>query len=562
MIITRLLTIAAVLLTLVGCDCGTKTRKLFPKIEVLDDMGNARTTVEFGQVQLNFTATRKVRIRNAGAASLSLEKAVFTNPLFVLGEPMPISIAVNGEYELPLAFTPNVADQRELGTVTVTTDDPEKPTVQLNLAGIGVTATAVVQPTTLDFGEVYAGEMKELMFSLTNSGSNELPVTSARLTGVDPSVTSNLVPLVKTLAGGETVTVTAKFVPTAQVALAGALELVLPAGVGNKTIPIRGSGIQAMPKLCFKFDDTPIEQCTDGTTGMSLDVRFGTLCDERVYPADAGLLCELDGGFVPYARSGAMFVRNDGNTPVSYTMSIAAGAPQRCDGGASIDFRYANAPVLADGGAQATWNVPSFKLPTSVNDARDWKTAPVAVTYRPRSICKGGDDTDLSSISWRRAGEPSGTMRLPNSMLVTLTGSSVLPDPVPFPVTFTGNSPVPQDVSLVTNTGDGPLRLLTAELWQSADGGLTPGVRCADVDAGPCAYFGWFQGPTLPVLLEGTNIPGGRINKKVGAISYGIFNPDGGLYTPPSQEQRVWAIVGTTDPYAPTVTVPIIGRLQ
>ena len=65
------LTVAALLLTLGGCDCGTSTRKLFPKIEVIDEMGNARTSVEFGQVQLNFTATKKVRIRNAGAAALT-----------------------------------------------------------------------------------------------------------------------------------------------------------------------------------------------------------------------------------------------------------------------------------------------------------------------------------------------------------------------------------------------------------------------------------------------------------------------------------------------------------
>ena len=556
------LTVAAVLLSLVGCDCGTQTRKLFPKIEVLDDTGSSRTMVEFGQVQLNFTATKRVRIRNAGSAALTLSKAEFSKALFALGEPMPVTLAVNEEYQLPLTFTPNVADQRETGTVTVTTDDPQSPTVQLSLAGTGVTATAVVQPTQLDFGEVYVGEMKELSFSLTNSGSNELPVTSAMLVGTDPSVTSTLAPLVKTLAGGETVIVTVKFAPTSPVVLAGALELVLPAGVGNKTIPIRGSGIQALPKLCFKFDDTTMEQCTDGTTGMSLDVRFGTLCDERVYPADGGLPCELDGGAVPYERSGTMFVRNDGNTPVSYTMSISAGQPSRCDGGASIDFRYANAPVLSDGGAQATWNLPTFKLPNAVTDPRDWKTVPVAVTYRARSVCKGGDDTDLSTIIWTRQGEPLGTARRPNTMLATLTGNSVLADPVPFPVTFTGNSPMPQDVSLVTNTGDGPLRLVSAELWQSADGGLTPGVRCADVDAGPCTWFGWVEGPTLPVLLEGTNLPGGRISKKVGRISYGTFNPDGGLYTPPSQEQRVFAIVGTTDPYAPVVTVPIIGRLQ
>jgi len=557
------LCVAALLLSLAGCDCGTQTRKRFPKIEVLDEMGAARTSVEFGQVQLNFTATKKVRIRNSGTAALTLSKAEFTKPLFAVGEPLPISLDVNGEYELPLTFTPTVADQRETGTVTITTDDPEKPTVQLTLAGTGVTATAIVQPTTLDFGEVYVGETKQLTFSLTNSGSNELPVTSAQLGAtVDPSVSANLTPLVKTLAGGESVMVTVTFAPTAPVALMGDLELVLPAGVGNKTIPIRGSGIQALPKLCFKFDDSPTEQCTDGTAGMNLDVRFGNLCDDRVYPPDAGFVCELDGGPVAYTRSGTMFVRNDGNTPVSFSMNITAGAPSRCDGGASIDFRYANAPLLSDGGTQTNWMVPTFKLPNAVTDPRDWKTAPVAITYRARSACRGGDDTDLSTIVWTHQGEPLGTMRRPNTMLATLTGSSILPQPLPFPVTFTGNSPVPQDVSLVSNTGDGPVKLLAAELWQSADGGMTPGVRCADVDAGACTWFAWVQGPTLPVLLEGTNVPGGRVSKKVGTISYGSFNPDGGLYTPPSQEQRVWAIVDTTDPYMPKVTVPIIGRLQ
>lgn len=554
-------TAALLSLALAGCDCGPQTRKLFPKIEVIDEQGNARTMVEFGQVQLNFTSTKKVRIRNAGAADLVLEKADFTKPLFTLAEPLPVTLEVNGEYELPLSFTPTVADQRETGVVTITTNDPQNVTVQLNLAGTGVTATAVVQPTMLDFGEVYVGESKELSFSLTNSGSNELPVTSATLSAaVDPSVTSDLSPLVKTLAGGETVMVTVRFAPTTPVALAGELELVLPAGVGNKLIPIRGAAIQALPRLCFKFDDTTQEQCTDGAPGTTLNLPFGSLCDERVYPADGGLPCELDGGAVPSTRSGTLFVRNDGNTPVSYTMTINAGQPSRCDGGASVDFAYANAPVLADGGTQTMWTLPTFKLPNAVSDPRDWKTAPVAVTYRARSICRG-DGSDLSTIVWTRQGEPLGTMRRPGTMLATLTGSSILPEPVAFPVTYTGNRPMPQDVSLVSNTGDGPVRLLAAELWQSADGGATPGERCADVDAGPCTYFAWTEGPTLPVLLEGTNLPGGRVSKKVGKLAYGTLDADGG-YEAPGQQQRVFVIVDTTDPYTPQVIVPITGRFQ
>ncbi len=550
---------AMLMVSLAGCDCGTQTRKRFPKIEVLDEMGNTRSSVEFGQVQLNFTSTRKVRLRNAGAEVLGLEKAEFSKALFGVGTALPLSIGVNEEFELPLTFTPTVADQRELGTVTLTSDDPDKPTVQLSLAGTGVTATAVVQPALLDFGEVYVGEMKELTFALTNSGSNELPVTSATLAMVDPGVTADLTPLVKTLAGGETVTVTVRFAPTQQVLLMGSLEIVLPAGVGNKSIPLTGKGIRAQPKLCFKFDDSAFEQCTDGT-GVNLDVRFGSLCDARVYPVDGGLPCELDGGAIGFERSGKMYVRNEGNTSISYTLGVTAGQPSRCDGGASIDFRYASAPLLADGGSPATWMVPTFKLPMLVSDPKPWETAPVAITYRARSACRV-DAADLSTVIWTRQAEPLGTMRRPNTMLATLTGASLLSEPVPNAVTFTGNSPVPQDVSLVSNTGDGPMRLVTVELWQSADGGATPTDRCASVDAGPCVHFNWVAGPTLPVLLEGTTVPGARINKIVGRLSFGALD-DAGMYQVPSQEQRVFAVVGTTDPYTPRVTVPITGRQQ
>ncbi|HEY0883422.1 MAG TPA: hypothetical protein VGD87_17940, partial [Archangium sp.] len=72
----------ALLLSVAGCDCGTNTNRRFPKIEVLDEMGNALTSVDFGKVQLNFTATKKVRIRNGGAAGLIISQANFSQAKF------------------------------------------------------------------------------------------------------------------------------------------------------------------------------------------------------------------------------------------------------------------------------------------------------------------------------------------------------------------------------------------------------------------------------------------------------------------------------------------------
>jgi hypothetical protein len=555
------LAVLTLALSLAGCSCEERTNRRFPKVELLDDVGNARTMVEFGQVQVNFTAKKTVRVRNGGNAALELTQATFSNAKFAAGEALPISIDVNGEHLLELTFTPTAPDVRETGTATLATNDPERPTVQLSLAGTGVTATAVLQPQALDFGDVYVGESKRITVAFTNAGSNELPVTDARLsTAVPASVTADLTPWKKTLAGGETAMVTVTFAPTAPGAISGALEVLLPAGVGDKSLVISGTGIRAEPRLCFRFEGSGVERCTDGT--QALDVRFGSLCDGRVYPADGGLLCELDGGVVPYARGGQLYFKNEGNTPVSYTVAFNAGQTNRCDGGSTIDFEFANAPALPDGGTQPSWSVATTRLPMHASDPKPWETAPIAVTYRARSACRGGDDSDIATVLWTRQGEPAGTMRLPSSLVATLTGASLLAAPEPNGVTFTGNSPMPQDVTLVSNTGDGPVRLLSAALWQSSDGGLVPDEPCSMVMSGSCQFFTWLAGPTLPVVLEGTTAPGGRVQKQVGRLAYGVFEPDGGFYVPPSQPQRVFAIVETSDPYTPRVVVPIIGRLQ
>lgn len=541
---------------LCGCDCSDRTSRLVPKLVVLDEADTAVAALDFGKVQLNVSASQKVYLRNVGTAVLSLDQVEVSNAHFSVQAMLPAVIRSGDDLELTVAFVPTAADVREVGTAVLKSNDPNNGSLSLPLAGLGVLATAVVQPLTLDFGAVYLGEMKELTFALTNEGSSALQVSSAALSAsVDATVTADVSLLVKTIAEGETAMVTLRFSPTSQVTLTGDLEIVLPPEIGNKTIPIRGTGVEAQPKLCFKFNDSAFESCTDGFSSNSLNLQFGALCDESVYPQDGGLVCLLDGGVLPYERSGQLYVRNEGNTGVSYALSIAAGQVSSCDGGASIDFQFAGAPVAADGGAVATWKEAPVTLPLNLDVAKPWEAPPLAVTYRAHSACKN-DQSDLAIILWDRQGEPAGKLRQPVRMAATLTGSSAISSVVPAVESFGGNSSRPKDVMLVLNKGSGPVKLLGVELWQSADGGSSPDVRCATVGAGPCTYFAWAPGVTFPVLLEGTL--GSGTGQVLGQIAYGTL--DAGTYYPPVQEQQVFAIVSTSDPYAPTVTVPIVGR--
>jgi hypothetical protein len=537
-----------------ACKCGPNIQQRVPHLDVLDAQGNARELVDFGNVQINSTSTRQVRVRNSGTGTLSLTGITFSDTHFGCGTECTFDIGPGEETLVGLTFTPDAANTPVQGTATLA-NNGDSPLVELTLKGNGIVAAAVASPNPVAFGDVYLGEMKSVDLTLTNAGSDALVVSGATL--VDAAgVTGEFSALDASVAPGASASVTLTYAPTTRVALAGSVIINIPASLGTLSVPLTGAGIGAAPKLCFHFNDTGTEACTDGSTG--LDVRFGPLCDARVYPEDGGLHCDFDGGSTPYERSGNLFVRNDGNTPVSYSLNIARSSiASRCDGGAQIDFAYSNAPALPDGGTPVSYMVPTATLAPDVSPN-------IAVTFRATSACRGGDDSDLSTVIWTRQNEPGGSNRQPGVLLASLTGSSLLSNPEPYGITFTGNQPAPQTVNLISNTGFGPLQVTDISLRYATDGGAVPNADCEGVVAAPCVYFAWLDGgATLPVTLEGARpLP---VSKPLRDLAYGTWTVgtnDAGYYVAPSAEQKVWARVQTTDPYEPVVLVPITGRQQ
>ncbi len=557
-----------------GCTCDTNTARRFPKIEVLDAVGNERTAVDFGQVQVNATAEQRVRVRNSGNLPLSISSATFTDAKFGVTN-VPAAVDVNGELELVFTFTPTEPDLRVTGTVTLATDDPAKPTVQLSLAGTGVAAVANVLPTRLDWGEVYINEQRALNVTLTNAGSNALTVTDARLTAAVPAqLTGDLTVAEKTLGAGESVQVTLTFRPLAiPTDIAGALELVLGGGLPTVSVPLSGKAIHAQPRLCFKWDDLPTETCTDQVT-TSLSLNAGSLCDRMLFPPDGGPSpCRgLDGGAVGYERTARLYYRNEGNTPVSYSVRYQSQAGFTCDGGSSIDFEFSNAPATADGGRQADWSEATVKLPALVTDPRPWETAPLTMAYRARSRC-AADSADQARVLWTRQAEPPGTNRTPATLLVILDGKSLLPRGVPQDVTFQGTVPLESNFIGVGNAGDAPLRVTSVALWQAEylalpDGGVGRGTvpfeQCIGGSTGDCATFAWAPGQdpnaSLPTTLAGTSNPVSPTTRTLGRI---VFGPaDAGTQPLLNREYRVFAVITTDDPYNPQVVCSVRGTAR
>ena len=162
--------VAGLSVAFLHCGCESKTSKRLPKLEILADEGTAeRTLVDFGLVQVNLTHTQTLRVRNGGTGDLTLTRATLAVP-FAVATALPLTLRTGDEVALALTFTPTQLDQRVTGKLTLGSDDTNRASATVDVAGTGVAAVAQVTPTPIAFGDVYAGESKKLTSAAISSG--------------------------------------------------------------------------------------------------------------------------------------------------------------------------------------------------------------------------------------------------------------------------------------------------------------------------------------------------------------------------------------------------------
>jgi hypothetical protein len=573
----RLLGVATACALLAACNCSPKVATRSSKLELPNpDLMGERTSLDFGHVQVNVKSVRKILVHNTGTLSLDISAAVTMAP-FGVETTVPLSIDVEGTKELLISFTPTEPDQQVTGKLTLTSNDPLRMTAEVSLQGQGVAAVAKVVPSPIDFGDVYIGEMKKITVTLSNAGSDDLVVTAAAFNAATPTtVSGDLTKLQAALGQGTTAQVELTYAPTGPEVLTGTtLELTIdPMQGGSISVPIKGKSIYALPKLCFKLDGTGTETCADITTN-SANLPLGSYCDNLLFG------CGGDGGF-----SGKVYIKNEGNFPVSYSMnwdSLPYGSA-RCDGGSTgSDFVFSNSATLADGGRATKTSEPTVKLPMNATDPKPWETTPVSVTYRATSRCRE-DAADQARIIWTRQGDPTGSSRMPGTLFMTMSAASQLPRAVSSDWSCgTSSSPATVPCSApffgVNNAGDAPLHVTQVKLFEEFAG--PPGQDAGGPNGGffqdcalntpgsgsPCDAFIWAlvdggnPNQFAPHTLAAASSPSVPTQKQLGQLTFGPAGRgcvDAGTACP-NTPYRIYAVVTTDDPYGTTVISKISG---
>lgn len=264
-----------------ACRCTPQVQKVEPSI------GAVPVALDFGPVKVGERATRVLKLESKTTgelllASVKLEVSAGTGGVFA-NAAAPTSIAGLSSASFEVSFTP-AAVEASVGTLVITSNDPQTPTLRVPLSGEGqqpklgvtpecgaargCTAAVVVEPPSIDFGAqpltspVEPGNDTLPNVVLVNEGQVTLTLSALTLTGPDAAAFSlkgnSTVPAGGlALAAGEGVNLPLRFKPTSAAQSSYGAQLVIASDDPAKptvSVALRGTlRPNQPPTVCFNL---------------------------------------------------------------------------------------------------------------------------------------------------------------------------------------------------------------------------------------------------------------------------------------------------------------------
>ncbi len=137
--------------------------------------------IDFGTIPTGESSAWAVAVTNVGEAPLEVwevaleaPSGVFTFTALDRDEFLPGEFATLG-----VTFTP-VSGDEELGTLTLRSNDPARPEVEVPLRGGGTAPALVIEPMLHDFGTLEVGERSQVDVELRNEGDADLHIAEVQ----------------------------------------------------------------------------------------------------------------------------------------------------------------------------------------------------------------------------------------------------------------------------------------------------------------------------------------------------------------------------------------------
>ena len=200
------------------------------------------TTLNFGNVLVNGTATQALTLKNSGQSDVQVSQIAVTGGGYsVNGMTAPLTISAGQSMALQTTFAPKAAGSAA-GAITVTSNASNATaTVALSGSAVAASYTMALSPSSLSFGSVTAGSSTTQNVQVANTGNSSVTVTQAAASGAGISVSGLAAPV--TLAPSQSLVLRVTFAPTTAGATAGSVTVTNNDGV-NAVAAVTGSEVQ------------------------------------------------------------------------------------------------------------------------------------------------------------------------------------------------------------------------------------------------------------------------------------------------------------------------------
>ena len=277
--------------------------------------------VAVGSVGVGSSGLAEVTLTNDGNETLLVRNATVTGvdaDEFRAVTADGVSVAPGESTTLGVAFSPAAVGDSE-ATLSLATNDPDEPVVDLTVTGQGATASVSATPAAVAFGAVRTETSERRTITVENTGS--APATLARATfatGSAFTVTDGLD--ATTLQPDEQTTVRVQFAPTSRGEATDLLRVENDTGAVVTRVSVGGVGTAPVPQLDttrLSFADTRVAGETTGTVRVTNDGNA---------PLNLSTVAVADGPFV--VRDRPQTLRAGGSARIEVAFQPTATGPE------------------------------------------------------------------------------------------------------------------------------------------------------------------------------------------------------------------------------------------
>jgi hypothetical protein len=224
---------------------GTGTAAPNPQLTV------SAATLSFGSVTVNTATTKSLKLTSTGTSPVTVNAATITGAGFtIVGGSLPVTLNPNQSMTLQVQFDPTATGSAS-GQLTISSNSSTGGTSAVTLGGTGTAAPnpqLTVSATSLSFGSVTVNTATTQSLTLTSSGTSQLTVNSAVISGAGFSIIAQSLPM--TLNPNQSMTLQVQFDPTATGSASGQLTISSNSTSGSTTsITLSGTCTAANPQL-------------------------------------------------------------------------------------------------------------------------------------------------------------------------------------------------------------------------------------------------------------------------------------------------------------------------